>query len=368
MPSKKSINPIYDKKLRYYEQKIIDFIVKSGESKRRTDMESHILAYLLLREGLWLTQDDIRELSQIYYKDDSKAGISKGTISKILNLYEQYHVLKKRKIADKTNAYEYSMSGLLNQLMSTAVGFGIQEIEKYNSFLRMKLKSLEKYEPKTKEEKSLNKIMMGRVQEIIDFFAFHRAIFADDFNSKTTSNSNVVMINSKGANSVENKKHLSVIENEIAKFILDCPMFVIEETRYALPMVYFLTRKQLTQDELRKLTGLSAGLISECINYFLQKRYIELQKIKGIRKRFYSLPSIVFYNYLRYYHRFNSILEQYSQLKEIKDELDANKEELDNLNGFYAIQNRLNEFLKAKPLVDKLTISFKRALDQFNPN
>jgi len=368
MPSKKSITPFYDKKVGKYEQEFIDFIVESGESKRRTDMESHILGYLLLREGLWLTQDDIRKLSQIYYKDDYKTGISKGTISKIINLYEKYQVLKKRKIAHKKNAYEYSMSGLLNQLMSTAVGFGIQEIDKYNSFLRMKLKSLERYEHKNEEEKSLKKIMMERVQEIIDFFTFHKAFFADDLDSKRTRNSNVVMNNSKGANTVEKKKHLSVIENEIVKFILDCPLFVIKETRYALPMAYFLTRKQLTQDKLRKLTGLSAGLVSEGLNYFLQKGYIELHKIKGVRKRFYSLPSIAFYSYLRYYRRFTSISNQYRRLKEINDELEAKKEELENLNGFNAIQRRINEFLKAKPLVDKFNISFKNALDQFNPN
>ena len=46
MPSKKSNKIIYDKIIRIYEQEIIDFIVKSGENKRRTDMESHILAYI----------------------------------------------------------------------------------------------------------------------------------------------------------------------------------------------------------------------------------------------------------------------------------------------------------------------------------
>lgn len=367
MHSKKRINPVYDKKLRNYEQEIIDFIVKSGESKRRSDMESHVLAYLLLREGLWLTQDDIRKLSQIYYKNDSKSGISKGSISKILNLYEKYQVLKKRKIAQKKNAFEYSMSGLLNQLMSAALGFGISEIEKYNSFLRMKLKSLERYTPKNEQMKSLKMIMMRRVQEIIDFFTFHKAIFVDKFDSKTTKNSNAVMNEAEVVNKVENKKSLKDIEDEIVKFILDCPLFIIEESRYALPMAYFLTRKKLTQDELRKLTGLSAGLVSECINYFIKKRYIELQKIKGVRKRFYNLPSIAYYSYLRYYNRFNSISKHYNRLKEINDELEAHKEELRELNGFNQLQRRLNEFLKAKSLVNKLTISFKNALDQFNP-
>jgi len=368
MPSKKSNKIIYDKIIRIYEQEIIDFIVKSGENKRRTDMESHILAYFLLREGLWLTQDDIRKLSQIFYKDDYKAGISKGTISKIVNLYEEYQVLKKRKRVNKKNAYEYSMSGLLNQLMSSAMEFGIQEIDKYNSFLRIKLKTLEMHDPKNEEEKSLKSIMMERVQEIIDFFTFHKALFADDSESKSKRNSIMVKNDSKEANSIKAKKLLNDIESEIVKFILDCPLFVIEETKYALIMVYFLTRKQLTQDKLRKLTGLSAGMVSEGLNYFLQKGYIELLKIKGVRKRFYSLPSIVFYNYLRYYHRFNSISKQYIKLKDINVELEAKNKDLENLNGFDAIKKRVNEFLKAKPLVDKFTVFFKDAMDQFNPN
>ena len=365
MASKKNIKPIYDKKLRIYEKKIIDFIVKSGESKRRTDMESHVLAYFLLREGIWLNQDNIRKLSQIFYTNNSKKGFSKGTISKIVNQYEKYHILKRRRQTNKKNAYEYSMSGELSELMSTAIEFGIHEIDKYNSFLISKLNSLKTRSTKNEEESILKRTMMERIQELIDYFNFHITLFTREIDTK---NRERIQKSLKKTDKVDIKGNIADTETEIIDFVLDCPLFIIEESRYALLMAYFFTRKQLTQNDLKKLTGLSAGMVSEGLNHFLQKGYIELLKITGVRKRFYMVPSIAFYSYLRFSQRFNSISMQYNQLKEIQDELEAKKEDLGDLNGFSAIQTRLKEFLEAKPLVDKLSVLFKDALDKFNSN
>ena len=363
MASRKVITPIYDKKLRRYEKKIINFIVESGESKRRTNMESHVLAYFLLREGMWLTQQDIHNLSQIFYESNSKKGFSKGTISKIVNQYEEYRVLKRRVQTNKKNAYEYSMSGELGELISTAMQFGIDEIEKYNSFLISKLKSLKARSAGNEEEFNL----MERIKELIDYFNFHIILFKGEIDTKINQNYEIIQKNSKEKDQGDSLGNINTIETEIIKFVLDCPLFIIEEKNYALMMAYFFTRKRLTQDDLKKLTGLSAGMISEGLNYFLQKGYIELQKITGIRKRFYRLPSIAYYSYLRYSRRFNSISNRYKQLKDIQDELEAKKDELEDLIGFNAIQTRLKEFLEAKPLVDKLAILFKAAVDKFKP-
>jgi DNA-binding transcriptional regulator GbsR (MarR family) len=48
-------------------------------------------------------------------------------------------------------------------------------------------------------------------------------------------------------------------------------------------------------------------LISEGFNYLLEKSFIELKKIKGIRKRFYIMASIGYSNYLKQINRFESI-------------------------------------------------------------
>ena len=44
-------------------------------------------------------------------------------------------------------------------------------------------------------------------------------------------------------------------------------------------IAYFFTRKRLTQEKLKELTGFSAGMVSEGLNYMLQEGYINLDKV-----------------------------------------------------------------------------------------
>ncbi len=363
MPTKKINNHIYDKKIREYEQQIINFIVESGKNKRRFDIESHVLAYFLLREGQWLTQDNIRELSLTFYKKESKKGVSKGSISKILNMYERYRVLKKRKVANKKNAFEYSMTEPYNQLIFSTIEYGLEEIEKYISFFRIKLISLEDIKPKIKEEEFLKVILIERVQELIDFFIFHKNLFEN--NLGTTKEKKETIVKSVEINKIQTKKSVSHIESDIIKFILDCPLFVIEETKYVPIMAYFFTRKRLTQEKIKKLTGFSAGMVSEGTNYLIKKRYIKLEKVRGVRKRFYELSSIAYYNYLRFYRRFKSISKLYRKLNELNNELERKKEELKNIYGYTNIKERVKQFLNTMPLVEKLIVLFRDAKEKF---
>ncbi|MFX1461056.1 MAG: hypothetical protein ACFFBT_16495 [Promethearchaeota archaeon] len=363
MPTKKINNHIYDKKIREYEQEIINFIVESGKNKRRFDIESHVLAYFLLREGQWLSQDNIRELSLIFYKKESKKGISKGSISKTLNIYERYRALKKRKVANKKNAFEYSMSEPFNQLMFSAIEYGLEEIEKYISFFRVKLISLKEIIPKIKEEEFLKVILIERVQELIDFFIFHKNLLEN--NLRTTLEKEETIAKLLEVNNIQTKKSVSDIESDIIEFILDCPLFVIEETKYSLIMAYFFTRKRLTQEKIKKLTNFSAGMVSECVNYLIKRKYIKLEKIKGIRKRFYKLSSIAYYNYLRFYRRFKSISRLYRKLNELNNKLERKREELQNLYGYININKQVKQFLNAMPLVEKLVALFSDAKEKF---
>jgi len=135
-------------------------------------------------------------------------------------------------------------------------------------------------------------------------------------------------------NNIQTKESLGDIERDIIEFIIDCPLFKFEKMKYAPIMAYFFTRKRLTQEKIKKLTGFSAGMVSEGLNYLLQEGCIKLKKVKGVRKRFYELTSIAYYNYLQLFRIFKSISELYTRLNVINDELEANKAELKNTNGY----------------------------------
>ena len=349
MPTNNKNNHIYDKKIRNYEKEVINFFVEYGKNKR-SDIESHILAYILLREGQWLTQENIRELSLIFYETEFKKGISQGSISQILNNFVEYSVLNKRKLETKKNAFEYSMSGAFNQVMSSAIGYGIEELEKYILFLKKKLASLEKIEYKSNEVEFLRVRLNERVKELIEFFIFHKDLYEEIF--KIPNNK---------------KKSLREIERDIIEFIINCPLFRFGKMKGAhYPIIaYFFTRKRLTQEKLKELTGFSAGMVSEGLNYMLQEGYIKLDKVKGIRVRYYELNSIAYYNYLHLFRIVKSNSELFTRLDAISSEIKTKRTELKDINGYRIINKRVKQFLNAKPVVEKLLISFKDAMERF---
>jgi DNA-binding transcriptional regulator GbsR (MarR family) len=127
----------------------------------------------------------------------------------------------------------------------------------------------------------------------------------------------------------------------------------------------FFTRKHLTQKDLKMLTGLSAGIISESLNFLLKKELIILQKIKGIRVRRYSLPSIAYYNYSQLYQIFERNYAMYTKLESLYKNLDEERDKLSKIKGYKIIKNQVEEFLSRKLIIEKLYLSYKEAKEKF---
>ena len=364
MSIKETTNLIYDKKIRKYEKEVINFFLEYGKNKR-SEMESHVLAYFLLREGHWLTQENIRELSIIFYENESKKGISQGSISKILNRYIEYQVLIKRKLDDKKNAFEYSTSGALNQVVSSTIELGVEEMEKYIFFLKIRLSSLKKLKYKNNEIELLRVNLIARVNELREFFIFHKALYEDIF--KISNDKKINNPKEAELTNIQINKSLRDIEREIIEFIINCPIlrFVKMKEAYFPIIAYFFTRKRLTQDQIKELTGISAGMVSEGLNYMLQEEHIKLMKLKGVRIRYYELSSIAYYNYHQLFKIFKLNSELYTKLDAINSELKANKAELKGINGFSNISKRVKQYLYTKPLIEKLFVSFQDAMEKY---
>ncbi len=364
MPSNRNNIHIYDKRIQEFEKEIINFSVEYGKNKR-SEIESHILTYFLLREGQWLTQENLRELSLLFYEKQSKKGISRGSISKILNNYVEYRLLNKRKLDAKKNAFEYSLSGAFNQVMSSAIEFGIEEMDKYIFFLNEKLTFLEQIKYKNEEAESLRVILIERVIELRNFFKFHKNIYSDIFKKPDGNNDDI-----KKVENIQVNKPVRDIEREIIEFIVNCPLlrFVdIKEAYYPI-IAYFFTRKQLSQEKIKDLTRISAGMVSEGLNYLLQEGYIELNKVKGVRIRSYELNSIAYYQYLYLFRIFKSNSELLTGLNVLYIEIKAEKDELKTTKGYKNIERRVKQFLVTRPIIERLSLAFKDAMEKFKKN
>ena len=69
-----------------------------------------------------------------------------------------------------------------------------------------------------------------------------------------------------------------IIEDEIITHFLNSPMFTGRDPLFVRLLVLFITRKHLTQATLQRITGMSAGKISQEVNHLLDMGLIEIEK------------------------------------------------------------------------------------------
>jgi DNA-binding transcriptional regulator GbsR (MarR family) len=363
--SKKSEDFIYPEEIRKFEKDILDFIVESGKNKRRSDIESHILGYFLLHSSL--TQKQIQTLST---KFRSKR-ISSGSISTFLNQYTSYEprIIIKEKVPKSKNKLRYHIvSENYKELFALSKEAGVNVLYETIGKIKELLRALEKLNPDESESKLYN-IILERTKELQKYIEYHLSLF-DRFMENTIGQEypikkvkKIQKGDSKGK--AIKIRNLKTIEQKLINLILNNELFIIEEIRYQPIMAYLITRKSLTQLELNKLTSLSAGLISEGLNYLKEQGYIEIQKISGIRQKRYVLESIGYFNFLKFYKRFKNIANNRFRLAQVFDELKNRKHELGHMNGYIVIKNRVKEILEQFKVVDFGIQIFEKALVNF---
>lgn len=349
---------IYPEEIRCFERELIDFIVESGKNKRSSNIESHILAYFLLHRSL--TQNQIQELSTIFHKKK----ISKGSISNFLSQYEGYGVLIKNKIPEKKNSFRYTLKDRnIKDLMSTGFESGSDKLNSWIEFIEIRIHALKNVNPEPNQIKT-HTVLLERLQEIKDLFLYHANLMKEFLFDKSKYDKKEIHINTKYIAEMK-KKSIIEIENEIINFIENNPLFMIDEDSYIPIFSYLITRRKLTQSKLHELTGLSSGLISEGLNHLLKKGFIKLEKLKGIRKRFYLMPSIAYSNYLKQYHRFNYINQYKSKIEQIYQEMKNREKELKELEGYDVIFEWVEQILKLFVVVEKGIKIFENAVNHF---
>jgi len=72
---------------------------------------------------------------------------------------------------------------------------------------------------------------------------------------------------------IEFDPEVEKIEDRLINFFSKLPMFSVIDSYFVRIFGYFLSRKSLTQEYLRDLTGFSTGKISQEINNFLEMKF-----------------------------------------------------------------------------------------------
>lgn len=140
------------------------------------------------------------------------------------------------------------------------------------------------------------------------------------------------------------------IEKEIINFFIKSRLLAKLKPLFIKILSFFITRKTLTQNDLQKLTGLSAGTISQEINKMLENEIIEVIKISESGQIIYSMNSVP--NAFMKFNKsvINNILKWENELNSIKYELDKNKKEFENFKGFKEMFDLINVIQPIMPL------------------
>ncbi len=127
------------------------------------------------------------------------------------------------------------------------------------------------------------------------------------------------------------------IENEIIKKLLNYTVFSVRGEITSKILFYFITRKDLTQSELQNLTGFSTGKISQELNNFLEFDLIKISKKS--KPWIYSMESVVAETFSRAINLLKSNIKWEAKFFEMKKDLEDNRENLQNLNGYTEVKD-----------------------------
>ena len=368
---------IYDEKIQNYERIFIQYVVEAGKYKRRSDRESHILAYLVLHPKL--TQEQIADLADMYYRKGHRKGISSGKISQILNyIKEKLEIIKVEKVKhekDSTIYYtnEYSLKGDITQILSqTGEEMSIKYFADAIAFFKQRLKNLETINKKSIEKSHhfIRELLIKRIKKMISYLHEHGNIITRDFYK---IEEDIISMQAESLASKYNSYSSSIkeIENEIIDYILDSLFFILQKPTCNPIMAYLLTRKKLTQDDLIDLTGLSRGHISQCLNYFLEEGFIQASKNKNDpedRKIYYNMESIAYFNYSRFLKRLEVLLQWMPKLVEMQEELLSRRAELEHLDGYERFLELLSKYIGLFPMIKGTSEIFINYLNKHDPS
>ncbi len=135
------------------------------------------------------------------------------------------------------------------------------------------------------------------------------------------------------------------IEDEVITHFLNSILSEGRDVITSTILFYFITRKDLTQRELQKLTGFSAGKISQEVNEFVRMNLITILSKSSTGEITYSMESIESEIFNRGINIIKSNLKWEPKLLEIIADLNDNEEQLRKLNGYEKIKLNVEEQL-----------------------
>ncbi|MFX1337874.1 MAG: hypothetical protein ACFFDK_04640 [Promethearchaeota archaeon] len=336
--SKFKRNYIFEGKIREFEKELVKISLEIEKRRGQNPVISKILIYLLMYEHL--TQKQLKNLT----------GYSIGSISTHLSAMNSIGIIEKKLIRG-THTNIYSLKIDLGQNISSLVKMSRDYINQTFQFLKSKKTKLNEIFNKKKEK---IKPILERFEEIETVIGVYAKLF-EMINNSNNTDFEIEIRESRELDYIQDfNDEIKIIEDDIIDFFTYTPMFFGKTELFSKTFAYFITRKTLTQKKIRKLTGLSAGKVSQEINNLLNYGIIEITEKSETGQLTYQMKSVI----SAFLKISSNILSEYMKWKDkiekIKFELEEQREVLKTLNGYKEVLKFSKYFTDVLPIYEKI--------------
>lgn len=344
MSDRKSIKKnshIFEGRILEFEMDLVEYhlnmVVPTPESKKL----ALIRAYLSIHGQL--TQGQLKELTNF----------SISTIStNLTNLITAGYI--KRKMKPGTHEYIYFPTPASEDYIDQALGNVKPDID----FLKIKINELGEIDDST--NKKGYALLLSRLKETLRTFQIYHEILDAIQNPDITINIEELKepeeIFLEDIQFLEDDfdPKLKKIEEDILDFFMHQSAYSILKGYEIIFFVYFITRKVLTQEKLRKLTGLSYGKVSQVLKNLLDVQLIEKVEKKELQKILPKEKTLkIHYIMITFQKSFMmsgvhgsvDLPKWEDKFKIIRSELERDKQKLKKLNGYDEIFKQTNDLL-----------------------
>jgi len=153
---------------------------------------------------------------------------------------------------------------------------------------------------------------------------------------------------------------ITQIEKDLVEFLTKSQFFIGEKNSTAEIISFFIARKELTQNKLKELTGLSKGTISQELNDLLNRNIIEEKEGIDTKIKRYSMNSIMDGFINSYLSAVKDYLKYKKKFSQIKLKLEQEREILQNFEEYDMIYKVINIFLDSLPITERIVEMLKK--------
>lgn len=269
------------------ESDLIKYIVEIGKIRGRPEVVVHLFAYVVVFGPV--SQQELISISKKYFFRKNRIGISSGSISKYLNHYFlASKVVEKIRVKNKPLTYKYQLNFPIKEYITRIQTILHSEVDEINTYIDEIINDKEKY-----LSDSISKEIKQLFQRLNEFKSFLNVLGKKIKEYKHGhANYQKPSINRKIKAKSYSKVKIDAIERDFLAIISTTFLFGLYSEYYSKILGYFITRKRLTQQKLRKLTGYSLGTISEGLNLLLNLKLVNIESKGKKGKISYYMNSI----------------------------------------------------------------------------